>query len=89
MNGGYYMLDLTGAKLGVAPAYIPGIRDKCVEAVAANKPIVIYNLTVGGATIGPTPATAYYTSATQIYLWIPGYKNLIVSNADKFISIPI
>ena len=77
MNGGYYMLDLTGAKLGVAPADIPGIWDKCVEAVAANKPI------------GPTPATEYYTSATQIYLWIPGYKNLIVSNADKFISIPI
>ena len=55
MNGGYVLVDCTGLDLikGSTQQTIPGIRDRVINAMKTNKPIMAVNANWDGAFVSP------------------------------------
>lgn len=70
MKGGYILVDCTGIDLTESAAQsIPGIWDKAVTAIAANKPIIAENCVYGtGVRVSPVTCFGWYIDTDEIVI---------------------
>ena len=70
MNGGYIMVDCTGLDLTDTNAQsIDGIWDKAVEAIDADKPIIVHNCEYGtGVKVSPVTCFGWYIDTDEIVI---------------------
>lgn len=70
MNGGYYMVNISGLDLtDTDPQSISGIWNDAVKAIATGKPIVAHGCVYGsGVPVSPVTCFGWYISATEIVI---------------------
>ena len=70
MNGGYFLVDVTGLDLTETdPQEMAGIWDKAVAALKTNKPIMAYGCSYGvGAPVSPVPSFGWYLADDEIVI---------------------
>lgn len=88
MNGGYFLVDVTGLDLTETdPQEMTGIWDKAVAALKTNKPIVVYGCSYGvGVPVSPVPAFGRYLADNEIVI-VGATMHIRIKNDDT-VTVP-
>lgn len=84
MNGGYFLVDVSGLDLtSQTEVTISGIWNKAVKALAQKKPIITHGCVYGtGVPVSPVTCFGWYISSTEIVI-VGATLHIHIKNTDK------